>query len=90
MNDDEDRWPDRDPRSYGPSAPRSLRFDPFSTALGVFAAVAVPFVVVGYTRPSGTDGTIIALGIVLGLALGIAVAVWVARRDGRVWRGPQL
>ena len=68
----------------------SLRFDPFSTALGVFAAVAIPIVVIGYTRPSGPDGTIIVLGIVLGLALGIAVGVWVARRDGRVWRGPQL
>ena len=90
MNDDEDGWRESDPPSHGPSAPPSLRFDPFSTALGVFAAVAIPLVVIGYTRPSGTDGAIIALGIVLGLVLGIAVGVWVARRDGRVWRGPQL
>jgi hypothetical protein len=56
----------------------------------VFVAVAIPCVVIGYTRPSGHDGTLIILGIVLGLALGVAVGVWVARRDGRVWRGPQL
>ena len=90
MSDDEERWRDSDPPLRGPSAPPSPRFDPFSTALGVFAAVAIPCVVIGYTRPSGHDGTLIVLGIVLGLALGIAVGVWVARRDGRVWRGPQL
>ncbi len=90
MNDDEDGWRDSDPPLRGPSAPPSLRFDPFSTALGVFAAVAIPLVVIGYTRASGPNGVIIVLGIVLGLALGIAVGLWVARRDGRVWRGPQL
>ena len=90
MNDDEDGWRDSDPPSHGPSAPPSLSFDPFSTALGVFAAVAIPFVVIGYTRSSGTNGALIALGIVLGLGLGIEAGVWVAGRDGRVWRGPQL
>jgi hypothetical protein len=90
LNDDEDRWRDSEPPARGPSAPPSLRFDPFSTALGVFAAVAIPCVVIGYTRPSGHNGAIIALGIVFGLALGILVGLWVAGRDGRVWRGPQL
>jgi hypothetical protein len=90
LNDDEYRWRDSEPPARGPSAPPSLRFDPFSTALGVFAAVAVPCVVIGYTRPAGKSGAIIALGIVFGLALGILAGLWVARRDGRVWRGPQL
>jgi ABC-type antimicrobial peptide transport system permease subunit len=67
-----------------------MRFDPLATGLGVFVAIAIPFVVIGYTRPSGKNGTIIALGIVLGLVFGVLAGLWVARRDGHVWRGPQL
>jgi hypothetical protein len=67
-----------------------MRFDPLATAIGVFFAIAIPIVVLGYTRPSGKNGTIIALGIVFGLVFGILAGIWVARRDGRVWRGPQL
>jgi hypothetical protein len=67
-----------------------MRFDPLATAFGVFVAIAIPGVVIGYTRPAGKNGTIIALGIVLGLVLGVLAGVWVARRHGRVWRGPRL
>ena len=92
MNDDEDdnRWPDREPQTRGPSAPPNLRFDPLATGLGVLAAVAIPIVVIGYTRPSGVNGAIILIGIAAGLVLGILAGVWVAHRGGRVWRGPQL
>lgn len=67
-----------------------MRFDPVATAIGVFFAIAIPIVVIGYTRPSGKNGAIIALGIVFGLVFAVLAGVWVARRDGRVWRGPQL
>jgi hypothetical protein len=90
LNDEEDRWQDSAPPARGPSAPPSLRFDPFATSLGVFAAVAIPSVVIGYTRPSGVNGAIIALGIVFALVLAILAGLWVARRDGCLWRGPQL
>jgi hypothetical protein len=89
-DDDEHRWHDRDAPERGPSAPPTLRFDPLATAIGVFAAVAIPIVVVGYTRPSGTNGAIIAIGIVVGLLAGVLAGIWVAHRGGRVWRGPQL
>jgi hypothetical protein len=67
-----------------------MRFDPFATGLGVFFAIAIPIVVVGYTRPGGVNGLIIALGIVVGLAAGVLAAIWLAHRDGNVWGGPQL
>lgn len=90
MNDDDDRWSDREPPTRGPSAAPDLRFNPLATALGVFFGVAIPIVVVGYTRPAGSNGAIIAVGIVVGLLSGILVGIWVAHRGGRVWRGPQL
>jgi hypothetical protein len=92
VNDDEDhdQWPDREPSTRGPSAPPTLRFDPLATGLGVFAAVAIPVFVIGYTRPSGSDSTIIVIGIAAGVVLGIIAGMWVASRGGRVWRGPQL
>ena len=89
-DDDEHRWHDRDAPERGPSAPPTLSFDPLATAIGVFAAVAIPIVVVGYTRPSGTNGAIIAIGVVVGLLVGVLAGIWVAHRGGRVWRGPQL
>jgi hypothetical protein len=87
---EDDRWSQAEPPESGPSAPPPTRFDPFATAIGVFAAVAIPVVVVGYTRSSGPDGTIIAIGIIVGLLVGFLAGLWVARRGGRVWRGPQL
>jgi hypothetical protein len=67
-----------------------MRFDPFATGLGVFFAIAIPIVVVGYTRSAGPNGLIIALGIVVGLVAGVLAAIWLAHRDGNVWGGPQL
>jgi hypothetical protein len=67
-----------------------LRFNPLATGIGVFAAIAIPIVVVGYTRPSGTDGTIILIGIAAGLLAGLLAGLWVSHRGGEVWRGPQL
>lgn len=67
-----------------------MRFDPLASAIGVFFAIAIPIVVVGYTRPSGVNGLIIALGIVVGLVAAVLAGIWLAHRDGNVWRGPQL
>ncbi|MGO9822511.1 MAG: hypothetical protein ACLPTJ_17915 [Solirubrobacteraceae bacterium] len=87
---DEDRWRRTEPTRRGPSTPSSQRFDPVATALGVFFAVAIPVVVVGYTRPDGASGTIIAIGIIVGLLAGVLAGIWVKHRDGRVWRDPRL
>ncbi len=56
----------------------------------MFVAVAIPIVVVGYTRPAGADSTIILVGIALGLIAGLIAGLWVSHRGGEVWRGPQL
>jgi hypothetical protein len=56
----------------------------------VFTGIAIPFVVVGYTRAAGVNGTIIAIGIAVGLVAGVIAGSWVARRHGRIWKGPQL
>jgi len=90
LNQDDDRWRRTQPPERGPSAPRDLRFNPLATGIGVFVAVAIPIVVVGYTRPAGTNVTIIAVGIVVGLVVGLLVGLWVDHRDGQVWKGPQL
>ncbi len=87
---DEERRRRIERTGHGPSTPSTLRFDPFATAIGVFFAVAVPVVVVGYTRPGGANMTIIVVGIVVALIAGLLVGVWIAGRAGRVWRGPQL
>ena len=73
----------------GPSTPREERFNPLGTAIGVFAAVAIPVFVFGYTEPSGPSAAIIAIGVLAGLLLGIVAGVWVAQRGGWVWRGPR-
>ncbi len=67
-----------------------MRFDPLASGIGVFFAIAIPVIVIGYTRAGGADGLIIALGIVVGLIAGVMVCIWLAHRDGEVWRGPQL
>jgi len=64
---EDDEWQEPDPPARGPSTPPDLDFDPLATGIGVFAAVAIPIAVVGYTRSSGVNGTIIAVGVVLGL-----------------------
>ena len=87
---DDDRWKRSEPPARGPSAPNTMRFDPFATGLGLFFAIAIPIVVVGYTRAAGPNGLIIVLGIVLGLVAGVLAAIWLAHRDGNLWGGPQL
>jgi len=87
---DDDRWRRTEPPPSGPSTPPDLRFNPLATGIGVFFAVAVPIVVVGYTRPAGVDLTIIAVGVVAGLLAGLVAGIWVDHRGGRVWRGPRL
>ena len=87
---DEDQWRRGEPPSSGPSTPPDLRFNPLATGIGVFAAVAIPIVVVGYTRPAGASTAIIAAGVIIGLVAGLLAGLWVDHRDGLVWRGPQL
>ena len=90
MTEDDDRWKQSEPPLHGPSAPNTMRFDPVASALGVFFAIAIPIVVIGYTRPAGVNGVIIGLGIVIGLVAGVLAGIWLAHRDGDVWRGPRL
>lgn len=87
---DDDRWRRSEQADRGPSTPDTLRFDPFATGLGVFFAVAIPIVVVGWTRPSGVSATIVAIGVLIGLVAALAVGLWLSERDGVVWRGRQL
>jgi hypothetical protein len=87
---DDDRRRGTEPPPTGPSTPPDLRFNPLATGVGVFAAVAIPIVVVGYTRSSGPNDTLILLGVGIGLLAGLIVGLWVSARGGRVWRGPQL
>jgi hypothetical protein len=86
----DDRWRETEAPPRGPSSPPDLRFNPLATGIGVFAAVAIPIVVIGYTRSAGPNGTLIAIGVIAGLLTGLIAGLWVAHRDGRVWRGPQL
>jgi hypothetical protein len=67
-----------------------MRFDPLSTGLGVWAGVAIPIVVVGYTRTAGPNTTIIVVGVLVGLVAGLLVGLWVAHRGGVIWRGPRV
>jgi uncharacterized membrane protein YfcA len=60
------------------------------TGIAVFTAVAVPIVVVGYTRSAGPDDVIIVLGVLIGLVAGILAGVWLKRRDGRVVKGRRM
>ena len=87
---DDDRSGRVERPAHGPSTPPDLRFNPIATALGVFFAVAIPFVVVGYTRPTGVSVIIIAVGVVAGLLVGAIVGVWVERRGGQVWTRSRL
>jgi hypothetical protein len=90
LTDDDSSGGPEPPPPHGPSTPPDLRFNPLATGIGVFAGVAIPIVVVGYTRSSGPNNTIILIGVAVGLLAGIIAGIWVAHRDGRVWRGPQL
>jgi hypothetical protein len=84
------RVPPRARRSEGPLTPQTLRFNPFATGLAVFTGIAIPCFVLGYTRPAGANVLIIVIGIAVGLVAGLIAGLWVAARDGRIWKGPQL
>jgi len=64
--------------------------NPLAGGIAIFTAVAIPIVVVGLTRTGGANGMIIAIGIVVGLLAGVLAGIWLARRGGRVWRGPRI
>jgi hypothetical protein len=49
----------------------------------VFVAVAIPFFVYALTRPSGTDGRWIAIGICFGVIAGILVGLLLSGPLGR-------
>jgi uncharacterized protein YneF (UPF0154 family) len=34
--------------------------------------------------------TIIVIGIAIGIVAGVLAGTWVAARQGRIWKGPQL
>jgi hypothetical protein len=85
--------PQRPDTSRSPGTPprtQDIHFSPAGTGFAVFTAIAIPVIVLGYTRPAGPNGAIIAIGIVLGLLAGLIAGLWVGSRGGRVWRGPQL
>ncbi len=85
-----DRWRRTEPPRRGPSAPRDLRFDPFATALGVFLAIAIPFLVAAYSQSGLTSTLLVLAGIVIGLLVGVCVGLWVAERGGAIWKGPHM
>jgi hypothetical protein len=87
---EEPRRPDVSRPPGRPPGPEDIRIGPFAGGFGVFTAVAIPIVVYGYTRAAGPDDAIIGIGVVVGLLVGVIAGLWLARRDGRVWRGPQL
>jgi hypothetical protein len=96
LTEEQDPWPapgepgPTPPPTRGPSKPTDVGFNPLATGIGVFTAIAIPAAVVGYTRPGGSNGKIIVLGVLIALIIGVIAGVWVAARGGRVWRGPQL
>jgi hypothetical protein len=47
------------------------------TGIGVFVSVATPFLIYAFTRPGGTSGYWIALGIGFGVIAGIVVGLLV-------------
>jgi hypothetical protein len=86
---DDDQWSGNEPPASGPSTPPTLQFNPLATGMGVFVAVAVPIVVVGFGL-GGPSGTIAILAALIGLVAGVLAGLWVDHRGGQVWRGPQL
>jgi hypothetical protein len=67
-----------------------MRFDPFATALGVFLAIVIPFLVAAYSQSGVTSTVLVVAGIAIGLLVGICVGLWVAERGGEVWKGPHM
>jgi hypothetical protein len=81
---------DRPVRASEPTGRPDLTFNPLAAGIGVFTAVAAPVSAVGLSL-SGQPQTLVAAGgVVLGLLSGLAAGLWLKRRDGIVWNGPQL
>ena len=77
----------------GPSDPPGrpdLTFNPLAAGIGVFTAVAAPVAAVGLSLSGHLHTPVAAGGVVVGLLSGLAAGLWLDRRDGRVWNGPQL
>ncbi|HWF34689.1 MAG TPA: hypothetical protein VG295_04945 [Solirubrobacteraceae bacterium] len=81
---------DRPGRADEPAGRPDLTFDPLATGIGVFTAVAAPVAAVGLSLSGQMQALIPGLGVVLGLLSGLLAGLWLDRRDGRVWNGPQL
>jgi hypothetical protein len=87
---DQPRRPDVSRGPGKPPGPQEITIGPVAGGFAVFTAVAIPIVVFGYTRAAGPDDVIIGIGVAVGLLAGLIAGLWLARRGGRVWRGPQL
>jgi NO-binding membrane sensor protein with MHYT domain len=87
---EEERWKPKERPTSRASEPPDLKFNPLATGIAIFTAIAIPLFVLGYTQRKGPNHLIIVAGVVAGLIAGIAAGVWVARRHGDVYRGPQL
>jgi hypothetical protein len=81
---------DRPGRSGEPTGRPDLTFDPLATGIGVFTAVATPVAAVGLSLSGHLHALVIGGGVVLGLMSGLVAGLWLDRRDGKVWNGPQL
>ncbi len=87
---EDDRWRRTEPPRRGPSAPADLRFDPFATALGVFLAIVIPFLVGAYSQSGTTSTVLVVAGILIGVLVAVCVGLWLVRRGGEVWKGPHM
>ncbi|MDQ6807170.1 MAG: hypothetical protein M3065_19940 [Actinomycetota bacterium] len=81
---------DRRERASDPSGRPDLTFNPLAGGIGVFTAVATPVAGYGLSLTGQLHTLVPAAGLVLGLLTGLAAGLWLDRRDGRVWNGPQL
>lgn len=81
---------DRPRRASEPTARPDLTFNPLATGIGVFTAVAAPVAAVGLSLSGQLHNLVAGGGVVLGLVSGLAAGLWLDRRGGRVWNGPQL
>jgi NO-binding membrane sensor protein with MHYT domain len=77
-------------RADDPTGRPDLTFNPLATGIGVFTAVAAPVAAVGLSLSGRMYTLLPGAGIVLGLVSGLAAGLWLGRRGGKVWNGPQL
>lgn len=77
-------------RAEDPTGRPDLTFNPLAAGVGVFTAVAAPVVIVGISLSGHMHSLVMGAGVVLGLLSGLTTGLWLARRGGKVWNGPQL